>query len=685
MKTQKGLEQIVVQEQNSSKPRFNFFHKTLAAWLMTGFLGVGMLARANTPKDEQTRNPAPITSTLVPDAQMITPEQMYNSYIQQGAEYAQKEGDENKQKAMELFAKAINEVGVKKALSMKTTSLDEKTEKIYSNMLKVAQFNDMMSEEKKKEESKSHLGTYLLIGGGAVAIATAIYFLTKKSSNPTPPPPVKDTINLDAVNASKPETFKTLTSRTVTAGSSVTVTVNETGITGDPNYIAVYNSSYNQKIATGTAGSVTFTAPSPTTDTTYTYHVFVFNKLGTNNEGAQVSYDWVKNANITQRNITVFRKDYDGQTMEERVWGGANLPELGGKPGAFDQENLVLTKTYNGVTVTWGHFDRQPNSTTGAWSYGAGNSEGGDGYHYGDHITVNAKKLGQDVKREAAVAEEELTEKYWGLNNIGGYPSEMTIESSAGIIGQNGIDLLIFTGIWSNASFTSSSTGAAAMQSAINTIDVHQQLGPVEIGLNSGKLHAGFQNGSVGVNTNFSMNGAGVENYTAANFTGEKFQAGLQMNRSSSQETYAAQTTLTIDKVVVGVSGGYDAKNRIGNVAANIGAKVGDGNVMVGFAGTPGMFGFNVQATQALKDIGIIGFHGLYTKNQLAAFASMGLDAQLDHTPIGALRIIGDYTKSGVYKYASLGIGKQLGPGVLSFSMGTDQKLDARYTMSIKF
>jgi len=67
----------------------------------------------------------------------------------------------------------------------------------------------------------------------------------------------------------------------------------------------------------------------------------------------------------------------------------------------------------------------------------------------------------------------------------------------------------------------------------------------------------------------------------------------------------------------------------------------------------------------------------------------LGLDAQLNKTPIGAIRIIGDYAKSGLYKTARLGIGKPIGPGVLSLSMmdGTGQRrnYNIRYTASIGF
>jgi len=109
--------------------------------------------------------------------------------------------------------------------------------------------------------------------------------------------------------------------------------------------------------------------------------------------------------------------------------------------------------------------------------------------------------------------------------------------------------------------------------------------------------------------------------------------------------------------------GGYDAGAKVGNMSLNIGAPVGNGRAMVGATATPGMMGFNVQAIQALNNGGAIGFRGIYTKNSLGDFMALGLDAQLNNTPIGAIRIIGDYSKAGPYRTASLGIGKAAGPG----------------------
>ena len=614
----------------------------------------------------------------------------FNTAVQYAQEYDKDKNPETRQKAVEAFKKAI-------ALDQKGTidrmnEMDKSQPELYKDvrseyLAAVFETNQEKEKEKKKGFNPFSLGNLAWeIPTLAGIFLAADYFSDGKidfnfKKEEEPPPGPKDvTITLDAYNHT--EGFqKDLTARTVREGSAVAISIADTGVTGiDTKYIAVYSEDFKTKIAFDSDAEANFTAPS----TNVKYHVIMFNALGTNPHGDQVSYDWISGSKLYngKRNHTVYRQDFDGQTMEERVWGGADLPEIGGKRGVFDQLNDKLKTSYN---ITWGSIDRQPTATTGDFSYGAGDSNGADGYHYGSKITVNAKKLDYGMKQMVATGLAEAFENLLNVNNIGGRPSSATMQSQ-GVANENCKRLLLFAYIKDNASFSASSSGVAAVNAAFNMINVNQRFGPVEIGLNSGALHAGFKNNNLGFMTNLRRNGEGLENYTTANLNfGKNLQAGFGMLLGPNQQAYTANSTLTIDKVIFGVSGGYDANSRIGNVAANIGAKIGDGNVMLGVAGTPGMFGFNVQATQSLRDIGIIGFRGIYTKNQLADFTTLGLDARLDNTPIGPINIIGDYLKSGAYKRASLGIGKQLGPGVLSFSIGTDQKLDARYTASIGF
>jgi hypothetical protein len=653
--------------------KFNWRCKAFALWLMAGFLGVGTLAWAAGACDEQKIS-APEHATklnIEPDGPKLpTAEQMFEYYIRQGVEYARKKGEE--EKAAKTFTKAV-EVDRKKALVFDPNTLGKDTGKLYTRSLQqvlAKEFVQKLKEESQKgDKSWFSNNWYWVVPLGIAALAGIEYaagdplHIFKKAPEPVPQP-VDVTIALDAYNSTK-GFQKDLTAKTVKAGSSVDILISDMGVTGvDTKYVAVYSEDFKKKISFDTDSSATFTAPS----TNVKYHVILFNALGTNVFGTQASYEWVKNASLYngKRNHIVYPKNFDGQTGPEKVWGGEYIPEIKAY-GVFNQIDDMLNVGY----TTWGNVDRQPTATSGDFSYGFGNCNGAAGYHAGSWIAVNPTKLYNNVQSMISIGLEEAFENLLGVDDIGGQDSSVMIQYQ-GVYTQNGKDLLVFAYIKDSASFTSSSTGAAAMKSAINTLNVNQKFGPVEIGMNSGKLHAGFKNEKVGLNTNFMMNGSGIENYTTANFTGENFQAGVGMTLSPNQKAYTAQGTLTIDKVVFGVSGGYDAKTRKGNMALNVGANLGEStNLMLGAAVTPEMLGFNVQATQALKDVGIVGFRGVYTKNSLADFTALGLDAQLNQTPIGPIRIIGDYSKSGLYKTASLGIGKPLGPGVFSLSLGS--------------
>lgn len=630
---------------------------------------------ADTPKKEE-----PVKQLIMPKPQ--APKDIYQFYMDTAISYAKEQSPESQQKAFEFFTKAI-ELDKKKAV-FDTKTLDETTAKLYKNALQQElakdALNSLKTEDKKEKSWISRNWPLVILGVGAAA--AGVYFLTKNKDDTTTPEPVDVTVSLDAYNHTK-GFKKNLEARTVKSGSTIDIPITSTGVTGvDTKYVAVYSEDFKTKIAFDSDGSATFTAPQGNIK----YHIILFDALGTNIYGDQVSYDWIQNSRLHsgKRNHVVYRRDFDGQTMEERVWGGEALPELGGKRGAFDQLDEDLRTSYN---VVWGHVDRQPTATTGDFSYGAGDSIGADGLHAGSYITVNAKKLHYSIMSMVATGLAEAFESLIGVDDIGGRTTRSTIQSQ-GVANENCKRLILFAYIKDNASFTTTTNNA--MANAMSMVNVNQQFGPAEIGMSSGSLHTGFKNKNLGVRTSLRRNGRGFENYTTANFRGEKFQAGFGMLNSPSQHIYTAQTAMNLDKIILGVTGSYDAKARQGNMAVSIGAPITrDTSIMLGVARTPGMLGFNAQATQALRGIGIIGLKGIYTKNGPLGFTALGLDAQLDKTPIGPIRIISDYTKSGLYKTTSLGIGKPIGPGVLSFSIvdaaGQRRSYDLRYTTSISF
>jgi len=628
---------------------------------------------ADTPKKEE-----PVKQLILPKPQ--APNDIYQLYMNSAISYAKEQNPESQQKASELFTQAI-ELDKKKAISFDTKTLDETTAKLYTNALQQELAKDVLkslkNEDKKEKSWMSRNWPLVILGVGAAA--AGVYFLTKKKNDTTPPPPIDVTISLDAYNSTK-GFQKNLTARTVKAGSTIDIPITDLGVTGvDTKYVAVYSEDFKTKIAFDTDSSATFTAP----QSNVKYHIILFDKLGTNFVGQQASYDWVLSSSLQngKRNHKVYRKDFDGQTGPEKVWGGEYIPLIKAN-GVFDQLKASLNVGY----TVWGSIDRQPNSTSGDFSYGFGNSHGADGYHAGSWITVNPVNLDHDTQRMVAIGLEEAFENLISVDDIGGHSSSVNIQYH-GVLTQNGKDLFVFAYIKDSASFTTTNN---AMANAMNMINVNQQLGPAEVGMSSASLHTGFKNKNLGVRTSLRRNGRGFENYTTANFTGEKFQAGLGMLNSPNQQIYTAQTTMNLDKIMLGASGGYDAKTKQGNVTLSIGAPITkDTSIMLGVAGTPGMLGFNAQATQALKGIGTLSLRGIHTKNNLAGFTALGLDAQLDKTPIGPIRIISDYTKTGMYKAASLGIAKPIGPGVLSISIvdaaGQRRSYDLRYTTSVKF
>jgi hypothetical protein len=360
--------------------------KVLASALVAAMLFYGT-ARFSQSSQSQANPPLP----KGPARPLILPKgdfsnNLFQFYMDSAISYAQEQNPESQQKASELFTKAI-ELDKKKALSFDTKTLDETTAKLYTNALQQALAKDALkslkTEDKKEKSWMSRNWPLVILGVGAAA--AGVYFLTKKKNDTTPPPPIDVTISLDAYNSTK-GFQKNLTARTVKAGSTIDIPITDLGVTGvDAKYVAVYSEDFKTKISFDSDSSATFTAPQSNSK----YHIILFNKLGTNFLGQQASYDWVQNSSLqnSKRNHKVYRKDFDGQTMEERVWGGEALPEIGGKKGVFDQLKASLNVGY----TTWGSIDRQPTATSGDFSYGAGDSIGADGQHLGDRITVNAK------------------------------------------------------------------------------------------------------------------------------------------------------------------------------------------------------------------------------------------------------------------------------------------------------
>ncbi len=240
---------------------------------------------------------------------------------------------------------------------------------------------------------------------------------TKKDNPITPPGPV--TLQFDIYNHTKG--YRGQVSKTVMSEIPLTIKVNELGISGvDPQRIAIKEGNLGNHVVFSNTGEATFTTPRQNTN----YSIILFDK------SHNAPYEWMDSPNYSgllngTRNYDVFRKDFDGQTGPEDVWADV-----------FDQLNAALDVGF----TKWGYINRQPNGTSGNFSYGYGNSNGGGGWHQGDWITINATAGPIEYVR---IGLEEAFENICSVDNIGGTSSSVTIVSG-GVLNPVGKDLFAY-------------------------------------------------------------------------------------------------------------------------------------------------------------------------------------------------------------------------------------------------
>lgn len=656
------------------------------------FKGYGSTGPRRSEADEteltQTQLPDPDTSLepiilqhgqkagLNLDIKSTTP---YDIVLNAALDYA-KNGDEaSRQKAIEFFSKAIQ---MDQVLTLKRAStFDPEAKNLY---LRAVFQNNL---EKDKKENKSHLGTYLLMGGAVVATAAAAYLLLHKKKTSTPAQPTNVTISLDAYNSTK-GFQKDLTAKTVQSGSSVTVNISDTGVSGvDSKYIAVYREDFKQKIAFGSAGSATFTAP----QSNVKYHIILFNALGTNPLGQQVSYDWVQGASLlnSKRNHIVYRKDFDGQTGPEAVWGGEYIPEIKAN-GVFDQLNSALNVGY----ATWGHVDRQPTATSGDFSYGFGNSNGADGWHNGNWITVNPVTLTHDTPRMVSIGLAEGFENLLRIDNIGGYSSSITMQYHA-LLNQTGKDLLVFAYIKDDAIFTASSNAMAQVLNAAQAagLNLRTHVGGVNVGLTGDSLSASYQGKQLGVATAARMIDGRFANSTSASIRAGYFDAGFSANLSPYEQAYSAGVTARLKQADIGVRGILDKKTGASSLGLSIGKTNDNVSWNVGYGRTAMQNNVsNTFTANSCLNLGgnLVSFTGGYADYQgirTGHSINVVADAELGMILKG-LGVTAGYSnlRQGPYctEVKSLGLTQQIGPGVLSFGlMNTAGKTSYTWAFSV--
>jgi hypothetical protein len=284
------------------------------------------------------------------------------------------------------------------------------------------------------EKTISFLGAAAMIGYIGAGIGC------KKDNPITPPiPPGPVTLQFDVYNHT--QGYKAQFSKTVLSGDSLIIKVNELGVSDvDPQRIAVRQDNFGKLEVFSSAGEAAFTAPRQNMN----YDVILFNQLGTDSLGRQVSYSWMDEQNsklyLGKRNYIVYRKDRDGVTGPESVW-----------ESVFDQLNSALNLGW----VNWGYINRQPSTTSGDFGYGYGICIFGggraDGLHGGSFILVDPEMNHNSPISMTAVGLSEAFENICSVQNIGGNPSSMAIQKW-GVPNQTGKDLFAYAFAKDNAS-----------------------------------------------------------------------------------------------------------------------------------------------------------------------------------------------------------------------------------------
>jgi len=255
------------------------------------------------------------------------------------------------------------------------------------------------------------------LGFPALVIYIGLGIGCKKDTPITPPGPV--TLQFDVYNHTKG--YRSQFSKTVMSGDSLIIKVNELGVSDvDSQRTAIKEDNFGNHVIFSNTGKAAFTAPRQNMN----YDVILFNS--TNN----APYEWMDSQfsglfnNIC--NYTVYRKDFDGQTGPEDVW--ANV---------FDQLNAALDLGF----VKWGSINRQPNGTSGDFSYGYGDSHGASGWHAGSFITVNAKI---NPNNYVGTGLAEAFENICCVDDIGDHPTAGIIAPD-GVLNPVGKDLFAYT------------------------------------------------------------------------------------------------------------------------------------------------------------------------------------------------------------------------------------------------
>ncbi|TFH65757.1 MAG: hypothetical protein E4G90_05740 [Gemmatimonadales bacterium] len=225
---------------------------------------------------------------------------------------------------------------------------------------------------------------------GAAVASLPLINSCKGSTTPEPPPPPPVPVNLEFKVYNHTQGLKANFSKSqVMSGTMVVLNIadllSQYAISGvDNRRIALRGDNFGTLIQYSKEGSANLTVPRQDT----VYNIFLFNS------GPNDLYVWLDGLacvgwtqDFKSSIIPVYRKDLDGQTGEERVWGGEPVPEIGGNRGVFDQINQVLKPEW--AQFRYGYFDRI--TQEGIINYGFGNSQGQPFWGMGENVQVNTQ------------------------------------------------------------------------------------------------------------------------------------------------------------------------------------------------------------------------------------------------------------------------------------------------------
>lgn len=274
-------------------------------------------------------------------------------------------------------------------------------------------------------------------GGLGIAAGTGLLAgCNKKNGNPIGPTNPRYRLNIYNHTQGFLRTYDT-----GNLSGEFSIRITDLGVSGVDEYRwAARDPGFGALRASGKDGTIRLAMPGTETE----YDLFLFN---TSNEAP---YQWMdeQNANFFggSHDLIVYRKDFDGQTGPQRVWTGDNLSDYGiPAGGVFPQLNQALKP--GGVPFTYGQIHAYTEEVDGArFTYGYGDSEGADGYHYETAITVNAESpnfIGAPGAM-VSVGLEEAFENITKTDNIGGHSSLVTIQTE-GIFNDKAIDLFTYT------------------------------------------------------------------------------------------------------------------------------------------------------------------------------------------------------------------------------------------------